>query len=268
MTYDAPEIIFCRTKFPYEVSYIRRRCRNTETARLPGIVDIGIRTVAESEAPVAFVVTTPELGNGLQSFDVREFEDESWWSITYDGDLVSRQQFLDALADGDLRYLTLLLRKRLYRDYGRGHWTQRRFEDLNEREILSNNHDANLLLARRGAEDVLFCGDRVFIKGLDPVYCCLISEFSDEPECTIDVADPERRPLSSEYPQARPMGNGRDQFDAIGVELFLANEKEKLTSFMESRGFNRNLLLADIKVVRPQNIRSNLLQMRSRRREA
>jgi len=53
MTSAAPELTLCPLTFPYEVSYIRRHCRNTETTRFPETVDIGIRTIAETEAPVA-----------------------------------------------------------------------------------------------------------------------------------------------------------------------------------------------------------------------
>jgi hypothetical protein len=74
MTSDGsiPEMTPCSLKFPYEVSYIRRRCRNTETTRFPETVDIGIRTIAEAEAPVAFVVTTGDRQRLSHPFDVRE----------------------------------------------------------------------------------------------------------------------------------------------------------------------------------------------------
>jgi len=261
---SAPELTLCSLTFPYEVSYIRRRCRNTETTRLPGHVDIAIRTIADADAPVAFFVDTPNWREGLVSFDVREFEGACWWPLVYDEKFVGARQFLNALAAGDVRYLTLLLRKRIYADYGWGHWTWRRFEDLDARDIKSNNHETNLILAQRGAEDFLLCGDRVFVRGRDPVYCCVVSEPDSlfEPRSSVDVADPERRPLDVLHPQARPLGNGHESFDISSYEgtVFRADEREKLASFLETRGFSAKFS-ADIKVMLPQNIRSNPLQM-------
>jgi hypothetical protein len=47
-------LTLCSLTFPYEVSYIKRRGRKTLTTRLPETVDVGIRTIAETDAPVAF----------------------------------------------------------------------------------------------------------------------------------------------------------------------------------------------------------------------
>ena len=260
MTSATPDLTLCPLTFPYEVSYIKRRGRKTFTTRLPERVDIGIRAIAETDAPVAFVVTTGDR-RAPRPFDVREFEGECWWPLVYDEKFAGVRQFLDALAGGDLRYLTLLFRSRIYRDHGWGHWTWRRFDDLDAREIVSSNRDANLLLAQRGAEEFIFCGDRVFVRGLDPVYCCEFSEFAIPARCTVGVADPERRPLDVEYPRARPLGNGEDSFNSSAFKgtVFRADEKKKLADLLESRGFSRDFP-ADIKVMLPQNIRSNPLQ--------
>lgn len=253
----------CLLKFPYEVSYIRRRGRKTTTTRLPGVVEVNFRTIGEAEAPVAFVVTPGDSEKKLSHFYVREFEGACWWPLSYDNDFVSIQRFIDALAAGDLRYLTLILESRIAHDYNFGHWTWRRFEDLNEREILSNNHDARLQLAMRNAGDFLCCGDRVFVRGLDPVYCCKVWDLEDfESEFAVNIADPHRRTLSVEYPQARPFGNGHDSFEICSQDgmVFRADEKEKLVNSLASRGLDVKFS-ADIEVVLPRNIRSIPLQI-------
>jgi hypothetical protein len=263
MTSAAPELTLCPLTFPYEVSYSGA---TAGTRRPP--VSRRRSTSASERSPRRrlrwpYVVTTGDRRKS-HSFDVREFEGACWWPLVYDEKFAGVRQFRDALAGGDLRYLTLLFRSRIDRDCGWGHWTWRSFEDLNAREIKSSNLDAKLGLAQRGAESFLFCGDRVFMKGLDPVYCCVlrpgIGPFP--PDFTVDVADPERRPLSVEHPQARPLGNGAEHFDGSTFQdtVFRADEKGKLADFLESRGFSRDFP-ADIKVMLPQNIRSNPLQL-------
>jgi hypothetical protein len=76
-------LTLCSLTFPYEVSYIKRRGRKTLTTRLPGTVDVGIRTIAETDALVAFVVTTGDR-QAPRPFDVREFEGACWWPLVYD----------------------------------------------------------------------------------------------------------------------------------------------------------------------------------------
>jgi hypothetical protein len=261
MTSRAPEMGPCRLMFRYEIRYIRRRCRKTSTAHLHGLADISIRTIAETDAPVAFSVTTPAQDSRPASFDVREFEDACWWPIGDEQGFVSVQQFLDALADGDLGYLTLLYKSGFNSHLGP--WKETRVLDLDARKIVSPNLDEKLRLAHRGAERFLFCGDRVFVKGQDPVYCCVLPvPEAPLPKFTVDVADPERRPLSKENPCLRPLGSGPCHFyeSATRGTVFRADEKEKLAAFLTSRGIESGFS-PDIKVMLPQNIRSNPLQI-------
>lgn len=265
MNADAPASghTSCLLKFPYEVNYIQPRGRKPKNLRVPGVAEVNFRTIGDADAPTAFVVTAGDSPLTLNSFEVREFEGECWWPLSYDEKLVSIRQFVEALASGDERYLTLVLGSRINQDFGWGHWTWRRFEDLEIREILANNIDERLRLVRRGVEDFLCCGDRVYVRGSDPVYCCAVwkSEHADA-RVEIDVADPRRRPVSVQYPRARPLGNGSDYFSSCAPAgmVFRSDEREKLSDFLETLGLDRKFT-ASIEIVLPQNIRSNPVQI-------
>jgi hypothetical protein len=258
MIFATPDLTICRVKFPYTIDYIRYRGRKPKAAHIPELADIGIRTVSETEAPVAFAVTS----NGFpQQFEVREFDDACWWPVGDDQGFVPVRRFAAALADGDHGYLALLFRSLKHSILAP--WKETRFVDLHAREIVSSDLDAKLRLVHRGAYDFLFCGDRVLVKGRDPVYCYLPPE-PGEPHFALGIADPEQRLLSQELNRPRPLGAGTGYFQesAVSGNLFRADEKEKLEDLMRSRGI-KDGFSADIKVLLPRNIRSDPVQMQA-----
>jgi hypothetical protein len=98
MSSGAPELTPCPLTFPYEVSYIRRRCRNTRRlAVFQRLSTSASERSPEAEAPVAFSVTAGGRRTISHSFDVREFEGACFWSLVYDDKFAGARQFLDAL---------------------------------------------------------------------------------------------------------------------------------------------------------------------------
>ena len=156
--------------YPYEASFVRRRCRNEEVAQLVGRMPVEVRETAAGDAPAGFRISYE---GAMPDQDIRIFEDACWWplrgSARDEGD-VAFDAWRRSVENGGYLYDKVL---RLAMAPASKHyptWPTRRADDLMIKEYKWSSREATEAMVHRRLQDVMACGGRVYVRGVEPCY--------------------------------------------------------------------------------------------------
>lgn len=154
-------------RVPYTQEYVRKGRRKSETVTFSSELPVEIRIVAPEEMAPAYRITN-EGGQSADGFTVNSFANGLWWPLTFDGEIVSPEQFVVLAASGH----GSLIADALGPDWD---WPR----DQSESEyyasipcdVVSCTRERQWARAQRGAsERIMFCGNRVLLEAGEPSY--------------------------------------------------------------------------------------------------
>lgn len=172
-------------RFRYTATYLPKRCWYERDAYFIDDAFAMIRKAEPDEAPVAFKVRFPIRKNRAPiRFEIRRYDGLYWWPLTSGGTVVdpplTESRFISGLAVGE--------------DFLDVQGPKERFKEARPvKTIVHNNRDYILTtLLRELAENVLLCGELVYIPGGQPVFVSSRNFGDERGEITVASTGPDR----------------------------------------------------------------------------
>jgi hypothetical protein len=197
-------------RFTYRVVYVRYKGTKNRPAHLADVQPVQLMEVDPAEAPVAYRIVSTDKGY-QDTHEVRAFGGSLWWPVFDHGNPLEASAFLRLVATDWERASRVLdpLHRTYYLDapslkdflgYRRVSKDKTRFDDADRKPQAKH--------AEWDASKVMFCGDRVFIDGGDPIWYAVRDENARRFDLFIGHSDLDRvhyeHPLGACFVTAGP----------------------------------------------------------------